>query len=169
VTRPLLQITKWAALLEPQRRSQRVDALFAASRHWTVSLHFNKGLAGAPESAIAAARDTPMNPDVASAFALAIIATSEPALATKVSPAANARTRAARVKAAIKALRVVAAATGSYVNACDYFQPNWPQAFWGANYARLKEIKKRYDLDSLFTVHHGVGSEVWSSDSFTRT
>ena len=41
-------------------------------------LHFNKGLAGAPAEAIAAARDTATNPAVADAFALAIIADGEP-------------------------------------------------------------------------------------------
>jgi FAD/FMN-containing dehydrogenase len=39
-----------ATLLEPSQRSKFVDAWFAASRHWTTSLHFNKGLAGAPEA-----------------------------------------------------------------------------------------------------------------------
>ena len=34
------------------------DALYAASRHSAFELHFNKGLAGAPPDAIAAARDT---------------------------------------------------------------------------------------------------------------
>ena len=37
-----------AALLAPEREGELVDALFASSRHWTQSLHFNKGLAGAP-------------------------------------------------------------------------------------------------------------------------
>ena len=63
-----------AALLQADRREQLADALFAASRHWTVDLHFQKGLAGAPAEAIAAARDTAMNPAVLDAFALAIIA-----------------------------------------------------------------------------------------------
>jgi FAD/FMN-containing dehydrogenase len=157
-----------ATLLEPHQRSQLVDAWFAASRQWTMSFHFNKGLAGAQEAVLAAALKTPMNSDVASAFALAITAASEPAPAVGTSPAANAQTRAARVQAAMKALRVVAPATGSYVNECDYFQADWQRAFWGENYSRLKEIKNRYDPDGLFTVHHGVGSEGWSSDGFTR-
>ena len=46
--------------------------LFAAAQHRGVALHFNKGLAGAAPEAIAAARDTAMNPAVADAFALAI-------------------------------------------------------------------------------------------------
>src|SRR6516165_11112694 len=40
-----------ASLLEPQNQSRLVDAWFAASRHWEVTLAFNKGLAGAPAAA----------------------------------------------------------------------------------------------------------------------
>jgi len=38
-------------------------------------------------------------------------------------------------------------------------QPDWQRAFWAPNYRRLLTIKRRYDPDGLFTVHHGVGSE----------
>jgi hypothetical protein len=61
------------ALLRDARRAALVDALFAATRHWSVSLHLNKGLAGAPAQAIADARDTATNPAVLDAFALAIL------------------------------------------------------------------------------------------------
>jgi hypothetical protein len=29
-------------------------------------------------------------------------------------------------------------------------------------------VKKKYDPSGLFIVHHGVGSEEWSADGFTR-
>jgi len=57
---------------------------------------------------------------------------------------------------------------GSYVSESDYFERSWQQSFWGANYARLSAIKQKYDPDGLFFVHHGVGSERWSADGFTR-
>jgi len=38
----------------------------------------------------------------------------------------------------------------------------------GKNYSKLKAIKTKFDPDGLFFVHHGVGSEEWSADGFTR-
>ncbi|HXQ12875.1 MAG TPA: FAD-binding oxidoreductase [Caulobacteraceae bacterium] len=158
-----------ASLLDAQNQSRLVDAWFAASRHWPVSFHFNKGLAGAPAAAIDATRDTATNPDVLSAFALAIIAANGPSLYFGGSPElVAAHAQAARVQAAMTALRVAAPNTGAYVNECDYFQEGWQTAFWGPHYPRLARIKRRYDPDGLFTVHHGVGSEAWSADGFTR-
>jgi hypothetical protein len=40
--------------------------------------------------------------------------------------------------------------------------------FLGSNYRRLATVKRRYDPAGLFFVHHGVGSEEWSPDGFTR-
>jgi FAD/FMN-containing dehydrogenase len=158
------------ASLLVQNRAGLIDAWFAASRLWSVAFHFNKGLAGAPEPAIAASRETSTNPDMLEAFALAIIARAgEPAFAGMAEPnlVLN-RFLAARVQASMKALRVAAPDSGAYVNECDYFQDNWQRAFWGPNYPRLARIKRRYDPDGLFTVHHGVGSEAWSADGFSR-
>jgi FAD/FMN-containing dehydrogenase len=159
-----------AALLAPQNQAGLVDAWFAASRHWPVAFHFNKGLAGAPESAVAASRETSTNPDMLDAFALVIIAMAgAPAFPGMPQPNLGiARLLAGQVQASVKALRVAAPATGAYVNECDYFQDDWQRAFWGPNYPRLARIKRRYDPDGLFTVHHGVGSEAWSADGFTR-
>jgi hypothetical protein len=67
-----------AALLKDDSIGRLGDALFAASRQFEVQLHFNKGLAGAPQDRIAAARETAMNPAVLDAFALAIIASGKP-------------------------------------------------------------------------------------------
>ena len=158
-----------ASLLKPENQAQLVDAWFAASRHWSVGFHFNKGLAGAPDAALQAARDTATNPEAVEAFALAIIASDGKTLYGGGEPdLTSAHVRAGRVQASMKALRVAAPAAGAYVNECDYFQPDWQRAFWGPNYPRLARIKRRYDPDGLFTVHHGVGSETWSADGFTR-
>lgn len=160
-----------AELLKPKNQAKLVDAWFAGSRHWGVTFHLNKGLAGAPDWAVAAAQNTATNPDVTQAFALAIIgAIGAPVFQGLPEPnLAAARSEAARVQAAMKALRACAPKAGAYFNECDYFQDDWQRAFWGPHYPRLLAIKRRYDPDGLFYVHHGVGSEAWSSDGFTRT
>ena len=62
------------SLLAEKRRGELVAALLRASKIWTVSLHTNKGLGGGAPEAIAGARETTMNPQVLSAFALLICA-----------------------------------------------------------------------------------------------
>lgn len=161
-----------AALLSPDGIGQLADALFAASRAASVSLHFNKGQAGAAADAIAAARDTAMNPDVLDAFALAIIASGEPpafpGLPGHEPDVAAGEAAAHAVAAAFAELAKLAPGAGSYLNEADYFMANWQHAFWGENYLRLAAAKARYDPEGLFFAHHGVGSEAWSSDGFTR-
>ena len=157
-----------ASLLLSNNRSRLVDAWFEASRHTGVSFHFNKGLAGAPPEVIAAARNTATNPEVTEAFALAIVASAGPPSFDGL-PQPNLAYAAARRKVVgdtMTALRVVAPAAGAYVNECDFFQAEWQRSFWGSNYARLAQIKRRYDPEGLFVVHHGVGSEDWSEDGF---
>jgi FAD/FMN-containing dehydrogenase len=159
------------SLLEADRRESLADALFVAARHY-VSLHFNKGLAGATAEAIATARDTAMNPAVTDAFALAITGAlgqpAYPGVPGHEPDAAAARSQAAAVDKAMEAIRKLLPRVGSYVWETDYFQANWQDAFWGENYARLRAVKDKYDPGGLFFLHHGVGSEDWSADGFVR-
>ena len=161
-----------AALLQPDRQAQLADALFEAARHRGVALHFNKGLAGASADAIARARDTATHPQMLDAFALAISASGgSPAFPGMPGPKpdlAMARREAAEIDRTMDALRAVAPGAGSYVSESDYFLRDWQRGFWGGNYPRLARAKRRYDPDGLFHVHHGVGSEDWSRDGFTR-
>lgn len=161
-----------ASLLQADQQSRLVDALFACTRHWDVAFHYNKGLAGAPAEALAASRDTATNPQVLDAFALAILGGSgDPAYPGMPGPGPNmaeARDDAAQIAKAMDELLKVAPNAGAYVSESDYFQRDWQAAFWGANYPRLAAVKQKYDPDGLFFVHHGVGSEAWSADGFTR-
>ncbi len=148
------------------------DALFAAAKPCGVSLHFNKGLAGATAEAIAAAKDTAMNPAVIDAFALMITGAlgqpAYPGVPGHEPDVAMARSEAEAVGQSMDAIRKLLPRVGSYVWETDYFQPHWQEAFWGDNYERLLAVKAKYDPDGLFFLHHGVGSEDWSADGFTR-
>ncbi len=161
-----------AALLAEPERPRLVGALFAASRHKRVQLHFNKGLAGAPAAVLAAARDTATNPGVTGAFALVIIADGErssyPGEQRPPMELTAAHADARAIELATAEVRKLAPEAGSYVSESNYFNEHWREAFWGPHYPRLRAIKYRYDADGLFFVHHGVGSEDWSADGFTR-
>jgi FAD/FMN-containing dehydrogenase len=138
----------------------------------SVGMHFNKGLAGGDQSAIDGARNTATNPGVLDSFALVIIATGGPPpylhIPGHLADPARERADAAAVARAAAAVRTLGD-NGSYVSESDYFNRNWREAFWGANYDRLQRIKRKYDPNGLFIVHHGVGSENWSPDGFSRS
>ncbi|MBS0221593.1 MAG: FAD-binding oxidoreductase [Proteobacteria bacterium] len=160
------------ALLADEAQARLVEALFKASRQWSLQLHFNKGLAGAPQEALSAARDTPMNPDVIDAFALVIASASGPPAIAGIlrhePDLARARKEAANVAATLAEMRKVAPEAGTYLAESSYFQKDWQRAYWGDNYTRLQGVKKKYDPDGLFFAHHCAGSEEWSADGFTR-
>ncbi|HEX6404858.1 MAG TPA: FAD-binding oxidoreductase [Pseudonocardiaceae bacterium] len=45
---------------------------------------------------------------------------------------------------------------GGYVNYIDAGMPNWAQAYYGDNLARLREVAQRYDPDRLFTFPQAI-------------
>jgi len=57
---------------------------------------------------------------------------------------------------------------GAYLNFIMNEGQDRIKASYKHNYDRLTTIKKKYDPDGLFFVHHGVGSEDWNTDGFTR-
>jgi FAD/FMN-containing dehydrogenase len=161
-----------ASLLESNAQQRLADALFAGSRYSGVALHFNKGLAGAPPDAIAGAANTAMNPAVLTAFALAIAAGGEqpayPGIPGHEPSVEAGRNAASRIHQCMNQLRTLVPNGGAYVSESNYFEKGWQQAYWGSNYPRLAEIKRKYDADGLFIVHNGVGSEQWSAGGFTK-
>jgi len=136
--------------------------LFDASRHWPLEIYFSKGQASAAEDALRRGRETSINPVVFDATAL-VIAGANGAGSNEVPghhpDASEGADEKARVTAAMDVIRAATPDSGSYVNETDYFEPDWQRSFWGKNYARLLEIKRRYDPDGLFRCHHCVGSE----------
>ena len=162
------------SLLQGDEQQQRLaDALFAASRHFEVGLHCNKGLGAAPADAIARSKDTCTNPSVLSAFALAIVGDSQqpvyPGIPGHEPSVAEGKQAAERINLAVDELRKVAPNGGAYCSESNYFEKGFQQSYWGDNYSRLLAIKKKYDPDDLFIVHNGVGSEGWSRDGFTKS
>lgn len=160
-----------ASLLQKDAQPSLVNALFAASRFKRLELHMNKGLAGATPEARAAARQTATNPAMVDAFTLVIVAGGEgpayPGLSRPSMDLKAAHADARAIDLAVAQLRKIAPLAGSYVSESNYFNPSWQRAYWGDHYARLRAIKKQYDPEGLFFVHHGVGSEEWSPDGFT--
>ncbi len=160
------------SLLAPTQVDALAQGLFDASRHYLTTLHYNKGLAGAPAERIKEARDTAVHPGVLDAFALVIIAGGQ----TKVYPGVlgheprrdEARAEGKKISAAFEAVRRLAPDAGSYSSEMGYHAENWREAAWGPHYPRLLQIKQKYDPDGLFTGHHQVGSEFWSKDGFTK-
>lgn len=140
-----------------------VEVFFQASRHCPFKLHFNKGLSGAAPDAVERTRATSVNPAVFEAAALIIACLradrSIPGVAGHEPDLDKGKAAAARVQTAMDTLRAAMPNSGAYSNEADFFEPNWQSSFWGENYPRLLAIKRKYDPESFFRVHHGVGSE----------
>jgi len=140
-----------------------VETLFAASRLTKVSIHINKGLAGISDEVAARERNTSINPTCLDAAAQVIIGSAQvaayPGIAGHEPDLEAGREAADSISKAITIIRDATPGAGTYSNEADYFEPDWQHAFWGTNYARLLEIKRKVDPDNLFHVHHGVGSE----------
>jgi FAD/FMN-containing dehydrogenase len=160
-----------AALLEDNSRERLANALFAGSRYQGIGLHFNKGLAGAPQEALESARDTAMNPAVLNAFCLAIVANGGggyPGVNGREPDVSAARKSREQIHRCMNELRAIVPAGGAYVSESNFFEEDWQHAYWGDNYARLASVKKKYDPEGLFFVHNGVASDQWSQDGFAR-
>jgi len=162
-----------ASLLEKSRQNQLTEALFAASRHEMVRFHINKGMAGAPPEVLADVSQTATHPALLDAFTLAIVADGDwtpayPGFVRSPLDMAKAREKARGINMAAAELRKIAPHSGSYFNEGNFFNASWREEFWGKNYSKLRAIKTKFDPDGLFFVHHGVGSEEWSADGFTR-
>ena len=111
-------------------------------------------------------------PPVLTALALAIIAGGSapafPGVPGHAPDLTAARRDAGAIDGAMAELRKLVPDRSSYLSESNFFESDWQRSFWGANYPRLQAVKATYDPDGLFFVHHGVGSEEWNEDGFTR-
>ncbi|KAF9979357.1 hypothetical protein BGZ73_000051 [Actinomortierella ambigua] len=69
---------------------------------------------------------------------------------------------------AVHHLRTAIPGSGSYINEADPFEPDWQDSFFGSNYPRLLELKRKYDPEGLFTCNRCVGSEEWDENQMCR-
>ena len=161
------------AVAAGERQNRPAGDALRRPPHWSVSLHFNKGLAGAPPEAIAAARDTATNPARARRLRAGDhrrrrAAARYPGVAghtpTRRRPARTRRRSAPRWPSSASwrptpARTSPRATTSRRAGSGPSGAPTTPAS---------PRIKRSYDPDGLFFVHHGVGSEDWSADGMTR-
>ncbi|KAI6038830.1 hypothetical protein EDC04DRAFT_2569206 [Pisolithus marmoratus] len=67
-----------------------------------------------------------------------------------------------QLKAWIKDIHDLTPQDGAYFNEASLYEIDWQYTFFGSHYAKLKEIKDKYDPYHLFVVAEGVGSEEWN-------
>jgi Berberine and berberine like len=66
------------------------------------------------------------------------------------------------------ALKSISPGSGTYLNEANFQGRNWKTEFYGSNYRRLVNVKKKYDPDNLFYAVTAVGSDSWEADSDGR-
>jgi FAD/FMN-containing dehydrogenase len=59
-------------------------------------------------------------------------------------------------------IEAVTPGSGSYMNEADFRQERWQDVFFGANFKKLGDVKRKYDPEGVFYILKGVGSERWS-------
>ncbi|KAF8621270.1 hypothetical protein AX15_007930 [Amanita polypyramis BW_CC] len=53
--------------------------------------------------------------------------------------------------------------SATYLNEASLYEKNFTSTFFGSHYSSLKTIKRKYDVDDLFLVAEGVGSDDWDA------
>lgn len=59
-------------------------------------------------------------------------------------------------------IEAITPGSGSYMNEADFRQERWQDVFFGANFKKLGDIKRKYDPEGVFYILKGVGSEMWN-------
>ncbi|KAJ8081679.1 hypothetical protein PM082_007525 [Marasmius tenuissimus] len=61
----------------------------------------------------------------------------------------------------IPALKQLTPGSGAYINEADPYEPDFKEAFYGPNYARLLEIKDKWDPEHILYGSVAVGGDRW--------
>jgi FAD/FMN-containing dehydrogenase len=65
-------------------------------------------------------------------------------------------------------IEAVTPGSGSYMNEADFQQEKWQDVFFGANFKKLEDVKKKYDPENVFYILKGVGSDKWNVEADGR-
>lgn len=139
----------------------KFNATFDAIRNHSTSGRLLFGYHQAPRNR--ARVDNAINPAFRHLISMLIVSSGLPAVGNPTPSQVKAATDDL-INNILPPLRAVApesAFGGSYLNEANVDQPNWQAAFYGTPYARLLEIKSRYDKRHVFYAPTAVGSEGW--------
>jgi FAD binding domain/Berberine and berberine like len=139
-------------LFTEQRLAEFTNMIFKASRVFGLSLHFNKGLAGANPLAVSRARETSLHPGSLDAMALLIMG----AQSREVHNPQFIAQKKAELRQAFAIVKHSTPEAGTYGNETDYFLENWESEIYGPNFSRLLKIKQAVDSQGLFQCHHCI-------------
>ncbi len=149
--------------MQGSRAKVLAKAIFDASRTSLVLFQTNKGLSGTPVEAFDRDQTTSMNPAVFTNAGFVTLGSwvqyKYPGVLGYEPDLSWAETEAKGVEQAMSYIKRATPEGASYTNEGDFSEKNWQTEFWGTNYPRLLQIKRKYDPTNLFLVHHGVGSE----------
>lgn len=59
-------------------------------------------------------------------------------------------------------IEAITPGSGSYMNEADFRQERWQDVFFGKNFPKLDQIKRKWDPENVFYILKGVGSDKWS-------
>ena len=143
---------------------------FAAIRAAVEAGYTFHGLAIAPTEDVAGwpGRTAAVNPAWRRGVLHAILIGPQP----KGLSAAEARQEEEDIQVYMEAWRQVSPGAGAYMNEGDPGEPEWKQAFFGSNYARLEMIKRERDPWGVFWAATTVGSDEWevrTEDGYPRS
>ena len=150
--------------LDKTEIKKTADIFFKASRTSSISIHMNKGLYHASDSARKSIPKTSTHPKVLDSVGLILM--SAGTLDVVEEHTTQMKNKANAINKAMNHIKSLAPNAGTYANEADYFQDNWQYAFYGTHYQKLLKIKNKYDPNGLFYCHHCVGSESWDDDGF---
>ncbi|KAF5338748.1 hypothetical protein D9611_013341 [Ephemerocybe angulata] len=65
-------------------------------------------------------------------------------------------------------LRAASPNGAAYVNEGNLEEPDWQKAYWGSNYPRLLELRKKWDPNGVFYARTTPGTEAWEVVDYGR-